>query len=70
MSSQRESWLKIEKGNIILHSENDSYAFMRNGAEAENQIVMSVKEAREKGLHENLIKKFEEIKPEELNEVE
>jgi|DEB0MinimDraft_6_1074348.scaffolds.fasta_scaffold101454_3 hypothetical protein len=70
MSSQRESWLKIKKGNIILHSENDSYAFMRNGAETEEQIVMSVKEAREKGLHENLIKKFEEIKPEELNEVE
>ncbi len=70
MSSQRESWLKIEKGNIILHSENDSYAFMRNGAEARDKVVMSVKEAREKGLHENLIKKFEEIKPEELNEVE
>ena len=48
MSSQRESWMTIEKGNIISHSENDGYAFMRNGAEAEDTIIMSVKEARKK----------------------
>ena len=47
MSSQRESWMTIQKGYIVRHSENDGYAFMRKGAEESNEIIMSVKEARE-----------------------
>ena len=59
MSSQRESWMTIQKGYIVRHSENDGYAFMRKGAEETNEIIMSVKEAREKGVYKDLIKHFE-----------
>ena len=72
MSSQRESWITIQKGYIVRHSENDGYAFMRKGAEETNEIIMSVKEAREKGVYKDLIKEFENSSNEnakkELNE--
>jgi hypothetical protein len=68
MSSQRESWMTIQKGYIIRHSENDGHAFMRKGAQESDTVIMSVKEAREKGLYKDLIKQFEEYDSEELSE--
>jgi hypothetical protein len=36
--SQSESWLVVYKdGRVKYHVENDGYAFMRNGAEAEEK---------------------------------
>jgi len=60
MSSQREKWITIKNGNIVEHSENDSYAFMRKGFESDDRIIMSVEEAREKGVYKNIIKQCEE----------
>ena len=62
MSSQREKWITIKNGNIVEHSENDSYAFMRKGFESDDRIIMSVEEAREKGVYKNIIKQCEECK--------
>jgi len=66
----RESWTTIENGYIVKHSENDGWSFVRRGPEADKQIIISVKEAKEKGVYRNLIKEFEESNSEELNEVE
>ena len=60
MSSQREKWITIKNGNIVEHSENDSYAFMRKGFESDDRIIMSVEEAREKGVYKDIIKQCEE----------
>jgi len=66
----RESWITIQNGNIVKHSDNDGWAFVRRGPEEETKILISGKEAKEKGVYRNLIKKFEESNSEELNEVE
>ena len=62
MSSQRESWTTIKNGNIVEHSENDGYALMRRGFEKHDEIIMSVEEARKKGVYKDLIKECEESK--------
>ncbi len=62
MSSQRESWTTIKNGNIVQHSENDGYALMRRGFEKHDEIIMSVEEARKKGVYKDLIKRHEESK--------
>ena len=62
MSSQRERWLTIKNGNIVEHSENDGYALMRRGFEKHDEIIMSVEEARKKGVYKDLIKECEESK--------
>ncbi len=62
MSSQRESWTTIKNGNIVQHSENDGYALMRRGFEKHDEIIMSVEEARKKGVYKDLIKRCEESK--------
>jgi len=62
MSSQRESWTTIKNGNIVQHSENDGYALMRRGFEKHDEIIMSVEEARKKGVYKDLIKECEESK--------
>ena len=60
MSSQKETWITIKNGNIVEHSENDSYALMRKGFQHHDEIIMSVEEARKKGVYKDLIKQFEE----------
>ena len=60
MSSQRETWITIKNGNIVRHSENDGYALMRKGFQAHEEIIMSVEEAREKGVYKDIIKECEE----------
>jgi hypothetical protein len=60
MSSQRERWITIKNGNIVEHSENDSYALMRRGFEKHDEIIMSVEEARKQGKYKDLIKRCEE----------
>ena len=60
MSSQREKWITIKNGNIVEHSENDSYALLRRGFEADDRIIMSVEEARERGVYKDIIKQCEE----------
>ena len=60
MSSQRETWMTIKNGNIVEHSENDGYAFMKKGFDEHDKIIMSVEEARKKGKYKNLIKQCEE----------
>lgn len=66
----RESWITIQNGNIVKHSENDGWSFVRRGPEESTKIIMSVKEARKRKQYDYLIKKFEEFNSEELNEVE
>jgi hypothetical protein len=61
MSSQRETWMTIKNGNIVEHSENDGYAFMKKGFDEHDEIIMSVEEARKKGKYKDLIKYFEEF---------
>jgi hypothetical protein len=56
MSSQRETWMTIKNGNIVEHSENDGYAFMKKGFDEHDKIIMSVEEARKKGKYKDLIK--------------
>lgn len=60
MSSQRETWMTIKNGNIVEHSENDGYAFMKKGFDEHDKIIMSVEEARKKGKYRDLIKQCEE----------
>jgi|TARA_R110002124_G_scaffold5602_1_gene35769 hypothetical protein len=60
MSSQREKWITIKNGNIVEHSENDSYALLRRGFEEDDRIIMSVEEARERGVYKDIIKQCEE----------
>ena len=60
MSSQRERWITIKNGNIVEHSENDGYALMRRGFEKHDEIIMSVEEARKKGVYKDIIKQCEE----------
>jgi len=60
MSSQRETWITIKNGNIVEHSENDGYALMKKGFNEHDEIIMSVEEAREKGMYKNIIKQGEE----------
>jgi len=60
MSSQRETWITIKNGNIVEHSENDGYALMKKGFNEHDEIIMSVEEAREKGMYKNIIKQCEE----------
>ena len=43
MSSQREEWFFIKDDELYHHGENDSFAFMRNGAEATDTYVGPVK---------------------------
>jgi len=38
----RESWITIQNGNIVKHSENDGWAFVRRGPEEETKILISV----------------------------
>ena len=54
MSSQTESWITIRDGNIVQHTENDGYAFMRRGAESLAEIIMSVEEAKKKGVYRDI----------------
>jgi hypothetical protein len=37
--SQIEQWVYVKNGQLMLHTENDGYAFMKHGAEAEDQPV-------------------------------
>ena len=60
MSSQRATWMTIKNGNIVEHSENDGYAFMKKGFDEHDEIIMSVEEARKKGKYKDLIKQCEE----------
>ena len=60
MSSQRETWITIKNGNIVEHSENDGYALMRKGFQHRDEIIMSVEEARKKGVYKDIIKQCEE----------
>ena len=59
MSSQREYWTTIKNGNIVEHSENDGYALMKKGFQEHDEIIMSVEEARKKGVYKDLIKECE-----------
>ena len=52
--------MTIKNGNIVEHSENDGYAFMKKGFDEHDKIIMSVEEARKKGKYKNLIKQCEE----------
>ena len=61
MTSQRESWITIENGNIVRYSENDSYAFMRRGAEETTEIIMSVEEARKKGVYKEIWQNYDNM---------
>jgi len=56
MSSQRESWITIKDGNIVRHSENDGYQFMKRGAQSSDEIIMSVEEAKKKGVYKDIWK--------------
>ena len=55
----RERWLYIADGNIIQHSENDGWSFAKRGPEEETKIIMSVEQAKEKGVYKDLINKYE-----------
>jgi|TARA_R110000851_G_scaffold39033_3_gene99670 hypothetical protein len=55
----RERWLYVKDGNIIKHSENDGWSFAKRGPEEENEIIMSVEEAKEKGVYKDLVKQSE-----------
>ena len=46
MSSQIEEWYFIKDGMLYRHTENDSYAFMRKGAQAHDEPLMTVEEAK------------------------
>jgi hypothetical protein len=60
MSSQRETWITIKNGNIVKHSENDGYALMKNGFNEHDEIIMSVQEAKEKKMYQDIIKQCEQ----------
>ena len=46
MSSQIEEWYFIKDSMLYRHTENDGYAFMRKGAQAHDEPLMTVKEAK------------------------
>jgi len=67
MSSQREEWFYIKDDKLYHCSENDSFAFMRRGAQAKDTEIGSVKGAKlllrslnKSSLSQNLKKLLEE----------
>ena len=44
--SSREKWYFVKEGVLYKHTENDGWAFLRNGAQAEEKPLMTVEEAK------------------------
>jgi len=48
MSSQYETWYKIENGKVYLHGENDGYALLRKGFEKHDELLGTIEEVKTK----------------------
>jgi len=46
MTSQLEEWYFVKEGKLYRHTENDGYQFMKRGAEAHDELLMTVEEAK------------------------
>ena len=49
--SSKEKWYFVKKGILYKHTENDGWAFLKKGPQEEDELLMTVEEAKIKCPH-------------------